>query len=905
MSKKAYGSGYFGEWIQDEFGLPAYRYTCDHLNDPKANSPVNEVWHPKNEHLHQVGNDRLVAVASNFGHVQVRQDEGSPKFLNDQDPEHGIYAGGFGYLIDGKTALSTYYPGQGTSFERIFGMGYYQKIVKGDGLVADQVIFAPFGDDPVLISQTKILNNRKEAVDLRWIEYWGCKMYQFSFKSFIFGVISKKTVPEIRRLFSDRFENHFETISNGTGIQATKRFKGDTFSTKIAWAIINFFLATFYRKLTGGRVKRPVKEAVLEDPTPPPTFLISLDGSVDGLETNTMRFFGKGGIISPDGLHEPLPPKIDSNVTDHGLLLERKLHLEPGKEQIISFAYGYLPEGYEIESLISSCQDNLSGLLAQSSEKWKKNRISLTAQEDPWVDRELLWHHYYLRSNLTYDSFFKEHILSQGHIYQYLMGFQGAARDPLQHALPFIYYDPPVVKEIIRYTLKTVRPNGEIPYSIVGAGMKMPAPYVPSDQELWLLWLSSEYVLATRDRAFLEEELPTYPIYGRKAGKARVKELLARCYNHLVNITGTGEHGLQRISNGDWNDGMVHGFVPPKLVREVQKQGESVLNAAMATFVLELYAQLLTYMGEVELAKDTKKRAEAQRKAIRAQWIGKWFKRAWLTEVLGWVGVDELWLEPQPWTIIGGVADAEQRATLIKSIDEAVRQSEKIGARLLDQNLSQVSLPPGMLTNAGVWPSINGTLIWALSLVNGNMSWDEWKKNTLAMHAEAFPDVWYGIWSGPDSYNSSISDYPGQTYFAPTGSVSEAELTFNIKIFWTDFPVMNMHPHAWPLYNLINLMGIKFTVEGIEYAPTLPKEEYRFSSPLVGFEKSKNGYSGWYAPALAGTWKITLKLGKEEIKAMNILEINGQGKDIVCEGENIILNGECTPNKPLRWSIKK
>jgi hypothetical protein len=33
---KAYGSGYFGNWMEDEFGLPAFRYTCDQINDPKA-----------------------------------------------------------------------------------------------------------------------------------------------------------------------------------------------------------------------------------------------------------------------------------------------------------------------------------------------------------------------------------------------------------------------------------------------------------------------------------------------------------------------------------------------------------------------------------------------------------------------------------------------------------------------------------------------------------------------------------------------------------------------------------------------------------------------------------------------------------------------------------------------------
>ena len=180
MSKKAFGSGYFGEWIEDEFGLPAYRYTCNHIEDPKAITPMGEIYLSKTEHVHQVGNDRLVAVASNFGHIQVRQDEGSPKYLNEFDPKHGQYAGGFGYLIDGEKIISTYYNGQEPSFERIFGIGYYRKIVESYDLKVDQAVFAPFGDDPLLISQVTIQNNRSEPADLRWIEYWGCKQHQFS-----------------------------------------------------------------------------------------------------------------------------------------------------------------------------------------------------------------------------------------------------------------------------------------------------------------------------------------------------------------------------------------------------------------------------------------------------------------------------------------------------------------------------------------------------------------------------------------------------------------------------------------------------------------------------------------------------------------------------------------------------
>jgi hypothetical protein len=183
--KKAYGSGYFGEWIEDEFGLPAFRYTCDQVNDPKAKTEVNPGILSSTEHIHQVGNDRIVAIASNYGHVRVRQDEGAPKFLNDYAPERGQFAGGFGYLTDGKSVCSTLYPGNATSFDRTFGIGYFRKKLKAGTYGIDQIIFAPFGDDPVLISQVTISNNASAPASLRWIEYWGCQLYQFSFRSFM------------------------------------------------------------------------------------------------------------------------------------------------------------------------------------------------------------------------------------------------------------------------------------------------------------------------------------------------------------------------------------------------------------------------------------------------------------------------------------------------------------------------------------------------------------------------------------------------------------------------------------------------------------------------------------------------------------------------------------------------
>jgi hypothetical protein len=907
MAEKAFGSGHFGEWFEDEHGLPAYRYTCDQAHDPKAIAPTNPMWRAPADHSHQVGNDRLVAVASNYGYVQVRQDEGGPKFLNDYDPAHHQCAGGFGYLTDGQTTLSTFFQGSTDSFERVFGIGYLRKKVKKDGFAANQVIFAPFGDDPILISQVTITNQTKTAAHLRWIEYWGCQQYQFSHRSQVLATLSrgKRQVADLRREFASRFTHHSRALADRSGLVDEKKFLGYTSSDRSAWRMAQFLLATIARKTTGGALKPPVKEAWLEDLNPPPTFLVSLDSPADGFLTDETAFFGKGGVAAPDLIPAPLPAQLSSPGSGTALLLERHLHLEPGESRTMYFAYGYLPQGVEFAPLVEKYRDNLPGLWKRSSEAWKSDRIKLDIPDEPWVQRELLWHNYYLRSNLTYDSFYQEHILSQGHVYQYVIGFQGAARDPLQHALPFVYSRPEIVKEVLRYTLKEVLPDGEIPYGVTGHGMRMAVPFRPSDQELWLLWLASEYVLATRDTEFLDERLPTFPLYGPKASRASVRELLARCYRHLTRVTGTGRHGLMRLSNGDWNDGAVVGFVPKDQHEEVRLRGESTLNAAFATYTLDLYARMLTFVGDTALAVETTNWAEGQRKAVREQWTGKWFRRGWLNEKLGWIGENEMWLEPQPWAIIGRAATPEQTIQLVESINELMRKPSPIGAMLMSRTLKEIATQPGTLTNAAVWPSINGTLVWALALLDGKLAWDEWRKNSLALHTEAYPDVWYGIWSGPDTYNSSFSKYAGQTFFdekALLGEESESPLGSGVN--WTDFPVMNMHPHAWPLYDTVKLIGAEFTPEGLVLTPALPKAAYRFDSPLLGLEKSSAGYSGWYAPQKAGAWQISLRLPEQERSHFTRLEVNGQACPLQVNADGAIqFAGESVPGQPLRWSI--
>jgi hypothetical protein len=503
---------------------------------------------------------------------------------------------------------------------------------------------------------------------------------------------------------------------------------------------------------------------------------------------------------------------------------------------------------------------------------------------EPWVEREIAWNAGYLRSAVTYDSFFREHILSQGAGYQYLAGLQGAARDPLQHALPLIFTDPAIVRGILRYTLKEIQADGSIPYGIVGAGVPMPCRYRPSDLELWLLWLASEYMLATRDTAFLDERIFTYPSITQPQSSHSVHELLWHCFEHITEKIGTGEHGLQRLLNGDWNDSIVVNRLTPAKVAEITEHGESVLNAAMAAWVFDNYARLLDYAGNEGDAAKARAKAEAQRQAVRMQWNGRWFRRAWLGKDLGWTGEQQLWLEPQPWALLGGCATPEQTTELVRNIDIMSRRPSPIGALL--QSPADVTMKDraGTGTNGGIFAAINATLIWALSAVNGDMAWDEWKKNTFALHALHYPDMWFGIWSGPDAYDSILAKHPGST--AP------------------DFPVLNMHSHAWPLYTASKLLGLDFHPQGLSLRPVLPKDAYEFRSPLFGLGKSAPGhYSGWYAPARPGRWTINLTVSAAERAKMRGLRVNGAAVELASSGNTITFSGDSQEGQPLRWKF--
>jgi hypothetical protein len=165
------------------------------------------------------------------------------------------------------------------------------------------------------------------------------------------------------------------------------------------------------------------------------------------------------------------------------------------------------------------------------------------------------------------------------------------------------------------------------------------------------------------------------------------------------------------------------------------------------------------------------------------------------------VGDLDCWLEVQPWALICGAADASQARSLLERIDAGHRAGSPLGAR--------VRWPPkedlltagkwGDSTLGGIWYAINMTLTWAAARFAPDLAWDEWRRMTLAAHTRAYPEIWEGTLSGPDSWNAPESVRPGRTWSAAPLFAMQA------------FPVNNMHSHAQPLLAYLRLLGIEPT----------------------------------------------------------------------------------------------
>jgi hypothetical protein len=821
------GSGIFGEWFEDETGLPAYRYEMRH-DDPRAE--WDPIIKPRSRlHWHQLGNERITANAYNLGMVKVFYGETGQLWLNDYDPAGNSFCGGFGWLITEDEVLIDRDDciGKDTEWERIFGSGYFLKRLHSDGIVYERRIFAPAGDEPVIVSEVKIKNTTDKPRDLRLIEYWDVNISRIT--KFVLNRFLNRKIGNIVRL---------EQNNNGHIISAIP-----------------------YKKLNG----QPDRPCYI-DPELPVVFLASLDDKPNGWITDPAILFkdcrpkqypvpldpSKGsGELRSFTHYEGLNTKQSLVLNQDKTCLATVMHtdIEPRAEKVFRFAYGYA-KAREPEQIVASVISRGAHLWKNTSSFWKESAPSLkTINDESSLARELAWDNYYFNSSSQYDAYYQRHYIPQAGNYLYDAGLNGASRDFFENILTLTYYKPQAAREMLEFMVRAQKTDGSFFYSFDGFGKRNRLFYQPSDLGLWFLWALCEYVFATRDFGFLEASVPYYPL--NKCIYGTVWEHAKKAFYHLIYKVGTGRHGHLKIRLSDWNDEMTWLTGGDNLLDILMTilRGESVLNTAMACHILPMFEGLTGYTGDTK----TKESSAGLLSQLRIALNKAWHKDHLIRSYSGLgkpFGTEETWLEPLVWALLAkGSLQPDKESAAIKTIREKLLTQS--GIKISDSGTGSMTTRKGEQESGGIWFAINAPAAIALSGFDKTLSWEVFKKNTLAWHAGLYPDKWYGIWSGPDAFNSPDSARPGESWYQKSPVFSLGAQAY---------PVQNIHAHSQMMYALAKLAGISAGADGWTISYKIPHEIYSFSCSLFGVDVSPERISGYACLPVSAFLKLNIEL---------------------------------------------
>jgi hypothetical protein len=798
------GAGRFGRWVVGPGGLPEYAYTLDELHDPAAAWPVSDE-RVRRDHWHLVGNQRLDALAYNDGYVEVLAEERGPTLLDRYDPASGNFGGGYS-IIDGAgdapwTSAYAWRP-RDAQAARAFGVGYARNVTCRRELRVTHTLSAPEGDHPFVVDEVELANRTSAPLSFTHYEVWDVNRHFLDTELIYSGAINPggpAFVDGARAELNRKF-----TMSAG----------GDASHARIL------------ERLTDASQALPLDAPAAEDLFPADVFLAALDGGSDRFITDGARFWGPHGAPDHPGDLAAGALAPTSGFGQPGILVAaRSVTVPPHQATTLRYAFGDVAQDAPLPDFAAAPEPRPLVYVDAGDEDLK---------------RELAWHAYYLEALAGRSDYFEHATVNQGSAYYFLQGLDGAVRDFVFSAAALTYIDPPLAKETLLTCARMRREaDGGLVYAITGFGQLTGVGIHehPSDLDLFFWWGVAEYIFATGDRVLLDDLEPFWPKAGSTARP--LAEHLRVGTRHLLDSVGIGAHGLIHVGDGDWDDGIV-GYASNR--DTAIASGESVANTAMAVLVAPWAATLLDATSPTT-ASELRAFATQQAQALDAQWTGRWYRRAWFGPNEPF-GDDALFVLPNAFALAADAPAPDRAATLVAQMKALLEDPSSTG-------IEQSSLYSG--TN----PAITALAVWGYAHAAPERAWAALRAMTMARKADAYPDLWYGIWTGPDAqYTSAEPAQAGQTW----SSLATA---------MTDFPAMNSNQHAGPLLALWRAAGIEPVVRnGAGCLRIAPHAAVRLDAPLMRLEADGSGaFHVVYRPIVDGN--VCFVLGAPET-VMNV-----------------------------------
>ena len=299
----------------------------------------------------------------------------------------------------------------------------------------------------------------------------------------------------------------------------------------------------------------------------------------------------------------------------------------------------------------------------------------------------------------------------------YQVGGATGFRDQLQDVMSLLYSDPSYARRQILDHAAHQFAEGDVLHWW-HESMRMGARTTFSDDYLWLVFVTYQYVKVTGDRSILEEMVPFCQAdqlipgeaergmnYAEGYEKASLYEHLRRAVNRAMSRKGV--HGLPLMGCGDWNDGMSR--------VGVENKGESVWVAFFLADLLPKMEKLTLLMPGADLSyceELSTFRHELVEAIQNHAWDGAWFLRAYFDngDPMGSRNNVECQIDliSQAWSILTDVATEKQKESVFRETDNRLVNREHEIIQLLTPAFKASQPSPGYIMNYPVGVRENG-----------------------------------------------------------------------------------------------------------------------------------------------------------------------------------------------------
>ena len=425
------------------------------------------------------------------------------------------------------------------------------------------------------------------------------------------------------------------------------------------------------------------------------------------------------GYGNPEGIVcGDLGNKTSYNENSCGAL-SCKITLKAGETRTIAFLLGMKPSSEAAE--VISCYENPAPTVAEELEAlkadWNSKLDNLkVSTPSPEFDTMInTWNAY---------NCFMTFIWSRAASFIYCGLRNGYGyRDTVQDIQGIIHLAPEMALEKIRFMLSAQVNNGGglplVKFTHTPGKEDTPddASYVQetghpayrADDALWLFPTVYKYISETGNTAFLDEVIP----FANKE-EATVYEHLKRAV--AFSLDHLGPHGMPAGLYADWNDCLRLGA-----------NGESsfvALQFYYAMTILKIFAEYKKDTEYVQYLEETQK--AFGEKVQELCWDHDRFVRGYTEagERIGEAAAPEanMWLNPQSWAVISGLASPEQGDAALNNVYE--RLNTEYGAILMDppyhahafDGALAVIYNQGTKENSGIFSQSQGWLILAEAL---------------------------------------------------------------------------------------------------------------------------------------------------------------------------------------------